>query len=262
MESRIKLTVAYLGDGFCGWQRQAGKPTVQDEIARALARMTGVPTGVVGAGRTDAGVHAAAQAAHADLPARIEAAAVVSALNASLDPRIRVRSAVAVPETFHARHDARAKLYRYRISWRPPRLPWHGLRTATVAAPIDPAAVRRALESVTGTNDMASFSVPQPGSTVRTLHRAWLEDRRAGAVFSFVGDGFLRYQVRRLVGALLEVGFGRLSTAGFEELVDRPRPGSPIRTAPARGLTLERVFYRRSPLLDPRGRAANETEAM
>lgn len=250
MEHRIKLTVAYLGDCFHGWQRQSGARTVQGEIERALRAMTGAPAAVVGAGRTDAGVHAAAQVAHVDLPAGLEPDTVVQALNGTLDPHIRIVSAAVVSTSFHARHDARGKLYRYRIRWRPPRLPWAELRAVTVPRPIEAAAVEPAMARLIGNHDMASFSVPQQGPTVRTLHRAWIEGRRAGLVFNFVGDGFLRFQVRRMVGALLEVGSGLRPVAEIKDLIARPQPGARIRTAPARGLTLERVYYRTSPMLE------------
>ena len=251
MGHRIKLTVAYLGAGFSGWQRQARGRTVQGELERALGRMTGVTPKVVGAGRTDAGVHAAGQTAHTDLPAKIEPADLVRALNASLDPDLRILSSAAVGDAFHARHHALAKLYTYRVRWRPERLPWAGLRTITTNSPTDEEQARRAVALLVGSRDMASFSVPQARPTVRTLHRAWIEDRRHGMNLHFVGDGFLRYQVRRMVGAVLDVGLGRLSLADFEDMLNRPQPGASIRTAPARGLTLERVFYRHSPLMDP-----------
>lgn len=249
MAHRIKLTVAYLGEGYSGWQRQSRQRTVQGELERALAAMTGASPSVVGAGRTDAGVHAAGQVAHTDLPATIPAGDLVRAMNAALDDHVRVLAARPVPDHFHARRDALGKLYTYRIRWRPSRLPWVGLRSVAVRMPIDQELLRRAMALLPGRRDMASFSVPQQRPTVRTLHRAWVDDQSDGVNLHFVGDGFLRYQVRRMVGAVLDVGSGRLPPAGLEELLVSPRPGARVHTAPARGLTLERVFYRHSPLL-------------
>ena len=249
MGHRIKLTVAYLGGGFSGWQRQREGRTVQGELERALTTMTKAPSTVAGAGRTDTGVHAAAQVAHTDLPAGIQPPMLVRALNQSLDPFVRVRAAVAVGDSFHARHDALGKLYTYRVRWRPARLPWLGLRTVTTKPPTEKDRVHSAMALLVGMRDMASFSVPQSKSTVRTLHRAWAESRRDGMDIHFVGDGFLRSQVRRMLGAVLEVGLGRLSLPDFEDLLTCPQPGAPLQTAPAKGLTLERVFYRQSPLL-------------
>jgi tRNA pseudouridine38-40 synthase len=252
MGQRIKLTVAYLGGRFRGWQRQPDGPTIQDELERALATTTSWSgLKVAGAGRTDAGVHAAAQAAHVDLPSPIPTSGLLRGLNAKLPEEITVRWAVNVSDDFHARYSARAKLYTYRARWRNPTLPWVGLRAATVPPVHDLVALERAARRLPGRRDMASFSVPQDASTTRTLYRVWLSHRRDGLDLHFVGDGFLRYQVRRMVGALLAVGRGGLSPAEFGDLLEEPRPGATIQTAPARGLTLERVFYRRSPLLEP-----------
>ena len=252
MGHRIKLTVAYLGGPFRGWQRQQEGPTVQGELECSLTAATsGLEVIVVGAGRTDAGVHAAAQVAHADLPVWIPADGLLRGLNGLLPEEIRVRSVVAVDGGFHARRSALGKLYTYRARWKAPILPWTGLRTAPVHPITDRASLLLAVRLLPGRRDMASFSVPQAMPTTRTLSRVWAAERRYGLDLHFVGDGFLRYQVRRMAGALLDVGRGRLSLAEFRDLLDDPRPGAPLHTAPARGLTLERVFYRDSPLLHP-----------
>ena len=246
MSARMKLVVAYLGTPFAGWQRQQDQPTVQGELERALAQITGGRAGaVVGAGRTDAGVHAAGQVAHCDLPERLPPAALVRALNAVLPPAIRIRAAARVDPDFHARSSARGKLYTFRASWREPLLPWLGLRVATVA-PVDVDALGAALRILPGTRDWASFTVPEPGpdSTVRTLFRVDLRRRREGFEADFVGDGFLRYQVRRMMGAALEVAGGLRSPEDLRSLTAEPRPGAAIRTAAAGGLSLERVYYR------------------
>jgi tRNA pseudouridine38-40 synthase len=252
MAHRTKLTVAYLGGSFHGWQRQRDRRTVQGELERALAVMTGgLEAAVVGAGRTDAGVHAAGQVAHFDLPSPIPPEGIVRGLNGLLPDEIRVRAAAQVSTDFHARRSARGKLYSYRARWRPSPLPWLGLRCAVVQPISDPGALTRAAALLAGRHDLASFTVPEAADepTVRTLHRVWIRGRRDGLDLHFVGDGFLRYQVRRMVGALLDVGRGQLTHADFERLLAEPRPGAPIRTAPARGLTLERVLYRGTSLL-------------
>jgi tRNA pseudouridine38-40 synthase len=247
MAHRTKLTVAYLGGGFHGWQRQPDRRTVQGELEHALTVMTGGrEAAVVGAGRTDAGVHAAGQVAHLDLPVTIPPDGIVRALNRLLPEEIRVRAAAEVSTGFHARRSARGKLYIYRARWQPSPLPWLGLRCAVVQPISDPGGFARAAALLVGRHDLASFTVPEAAHqpTVRTLYRVWTRRRRDGLDLHFVGDGFLRYQVRRMVGALLEVGRGRLAHADFARLLDDPRPGARLATAPARGLTLERVFYR------------------
>jgi tRNA pseudouridine38-40 synthase len=122
-----------------------------------------------------------------------------------------------------------------------------------VEAITDGPALAAGLGLLAGRRDVASFTVPDAarGSTERTLYRVALSRRRWGIEFHFLGDGFLRYQVRRMVGALLEVGRGTMTFEQFQQLLSRPRPGASIRTAPANGLSLERVLYRRCPALDP-----------
>lgn len=254
MTVRIKLIVAYLGGHFHGWQRQRGQRTVQGELERALRSITHTESiSVSGAGRTDAGVHAAGQVAHCDLPAAIPPDALARALSGMLPPEIRVRSAHPVPTTFHARKSARGKRYTYRARWRVPSLPWVDPLSAQVAPIRDHAAFESAVGLLIGRHDWASFTVPNPesGSTVRTIFQVSLRPHKWGIDLHFVGDGFLRYQVRRMVGAALEVGQGRRGIGDLQGLIERPQPGAPIHTAPATGLTLDRVFYRKSAQLDP-----------
>lgn len=253
MRTRTKLTIAYLGGPFLGWQRQPTGRTVQGEIERALATMTsGLEAAVVGAGRTDAGVHAAGQVAHVDLSAMIPPDAMVRALNGLLPDEIRVRSAVRVDERFHARRSARGKLYCYRVRWRPSPWPWLGARCAVMPRVVAFDELGRAAARLVGCHDFASFTVPEAAAepTVRELYRVQVSPRRDGLDLGFIGSGFLRYQVRRMVAALLEVGRDRLCVDDVQEMIASPQPGRPLPTAPARGLTLERVLYRRTPLLE------------
>jgi len=251
MAHRMKLVVAYLGTDFHGFQRQQGQRTVQGELERAFAKVTGDPAmTVVGAGRTDAGVHAVAQVAHVDLAAAIPPEGLVRGLNSILEPTIQIRSARIVGSRFHARKNARGKLYTYRARWGSAPLPWVDIRSARVRKVEDPSQLAAAARLLVGRHDCASFTVTDPGceSTVRDIFRVRLQRRREGLDLEFVGNGFLRYQVRRMVGALLEIGWSRRTVEDFRALIEHPQPGAPIQTAPASGLTLERVYYRRSPL--------------
>ncbi len=255
MALRMKIVVAYLGAPFHGWQRQRGQRTVQGELERALARCVGgTRITIMGAGRTDAGVHAAGQTAHCDLPGRIPPEKLVSSLNAILPPEIRVRSARPVGPGFHAQKSALGKLYTYRIRWRERDLPWLDLRSAVIKPVADMDAVATALTLLPGCRDWASFTVtsPTPASTVRTLYAAHMKPRPSGLDLEFVGEGFLRYQVRRMVGVLLEVGRGRKTLDDVRRLLDHPTPGASIQTAPAAGLCLEKVYYGRAPLVSRR----------
>jgi tRNA pseudouridine38-40 synthase len=250
MDRRMKIEIAYHGRPFHGWQRQRDQPTVQGELEAAVAKVfRGHRVAVVGAGRTDAGVHAAGQVAHLDPPGSIPPEALVHALNARLPPEIRVLSARAVAASFHARKSALAKLYTYRARWQEARLPWSEPRSATVRRISDFASFTAALTLFRGRHDWSSFTVPQPGvdSTIRTLYSVRFRRRRGGFDLDFVGEGFLRYQVRRMVGALLELGWHERDLDDLRSLVEQPRPGAKIRTAPATGLCLEHVYYRACP---------------
>lgn len=253
MSVRMKLIIAYHGRHFHGWQRQKGQRTIQGELERALGSIAGfgsIP--VTGAGRTDAGVHAAGQTAHCDVPVAIPSEALVRTLNRSLPPEIRVRSARRAPSGFHARTSARGKLYTYRARWRASSLPWADPLSAQVMQITDRDQFEKALRILAGRYDWASFTVvnPESESTVRKISRVSCRHRRSGVDIDFVGDGFLRYQVRRMIGAALEVGQGRRRFEDFRALIEHPQPGARVQTAPAAGLTLQRVFYRRTAQLD------------
>ena len=191
---RFKLVIAYLGTPFHGWQRQPGCRTVQGELESAAQRVTRHQRqSVVGAGRTDAGVHAAGQVAHLELAVEIPPDGLLRALNGLLPDEIRLRSVRCTGPGFHARRSARAKLYIYRARWQPPSLPWLGLRSAILPPVVDPEALQRALRLLPGRRDMASFTVTDPtqGPTERQLHRVWSVPRRRGIDFCFLGRGFL-----------------------------------------------------------------------
>ena len=250
MGRRMKLKIAYHGESFHGWQQQRGQRTVQGELHKALATLfRGHRISVVGAGRTDTGVHAAGQVAHLDAPGSIPPEALVCGLNSRLPRQIRVLSASPVAETFHARKSALGKLYTYRARWCEPKLPWLEQRSAAVKKISNSAGLSAALDLFMGRHDWASFTVPDPGteSTTRTIFRVRLRHRSEGIDLDFFGEGFLRYQVRRMVGALLEVGLGERDEDNLKDLINNPRPGAPIRTAPAHGLCLEHVYYRSCP---------------
>lgn len=250
MVRRMKLEIAYQGLSFHGWQTQRDQRTVQGELHSALAALFREHRVlVVGAGRTDSGVHAAGQVAHLDPPGSIPPKALVRGLNSRLPRQIRVLSAQFVADTFHARKSALGKRYTYRARWREPRFPWLEQRSAVVRKISDAARFSDAVDLFVGRHDWASFTVTNPGteSTTRSIFRVRLHHRREGIDLDFFGEGFLRYQVRRMVGALLEVGSGDRDVDGLKDLIENPRPGAQIRTAPAHGLCLEHVYYRNCP---------------
>jgi tRNA pseudouridine38-40 synthase len=233
--------------------------TIQDCLNTAFHRVLGVPVRTQGSGRTDAGVHALAQVAHADVPAtaRLTPDAWTHALNACLPPSIRVTRVSPASPAFHARFDATGKTYRYRI-WRPRILcPFQAGRAWHVYGPLDTAALHAAAALLPGTHDFARLSANRggerearlrldPATTTRTLRRVHLTGLEDSDVLEieFEGDGFLYKMARLLTGSLLQVARRRESLAWFRDLLDRPRaePKS-HHAAPADGLYLVEVRY-------------------
>jgi len=244
---RLRLELAYLGTFYEGWQAQdvvrdggAAPRTVQATLEAALARMHGVPMRVHGASRTDAGVHADGQVAHVDVPPgapRVPPAGLRKGLNALLPWDVRVVAAAEAPPSWHARFDALGKRYVYRLRRGDHLLPFEGLRETLAAPRLDVQAMGVAASRLVGRRNFAGFGLagaPRK-TTVRTLARLSVEEDGPLLVVTAVGDGFLRGMVRRIVGTLLEAGLGRTDPL---EAFETPGP-----TAPARGLTLEEVFY-------------------
>ncbi|MGC8915709.1 MAG: tRNA pseudouridine(38-40) synthase TruA [Thermoanaerobaculum sp.] len=247
---RLRLTLAYLGTHFAGWQKQKNARTVQGELEAALTRLYRQPVVTVGAGRTDAGVHAAAQVAHLDAPLPIPATGVTAAVNAFLPRDVRVLRVEDAPPSFHARRSAVGKRYRYRLAWGPLLPPWEGERRLWLPHPPDPGRLAEAVGLLAGEHDFARFSLAGHGGhgkrgTVRTIYVATVRFRSTRADVILEGDGFLRGMVRRLVGAALEVAWGRQEIRWLSSLLAGEGVKPPAPTAPAGGLTLEWVFYRR-----------------
>jgi tRNA pseudouridine38-40 synthase len=205
---------------------------------------------IVGAGRTDAGVHADGQVAHFDAPLPIPPAGLARALNACLDSDVRVLRAWRAPSSFDARRSARGKRYRYRLaSAGGPLGPWEALRTWQVPHRLDPQAVVAAVALLVGTHDFASFALAGHSGTgrrgtERTISSGRVLSRGRRVALVLEGDGFLRGMVRRIAGALVEIGRGARDLDWVAGLLRDPAIGPPAPTAPAHGLTLERVFYR------------------
>ncbi len=243
----FKITVAYDGTEFVGWQRQATGVSIQGLLEDAARELAERDVTVVGAGRTDAGVHALAQIAAFTLAREIHADTVLRALNARLPDAVRVVAADEVPSTFHPQFDARAKRYRYRI-WNgdvlPPferRYAWH------VPGALDVGAMQLAARLLEGEHDFAAFqsSGSDVETTVRRILKSAIADRTIADLIEYdiTGTGFLRHMVRTIVGSLVEVGRGRQRPEWMSAVVesrDRSRAG---RAAPAAGLFLVGVDY-------------------
>lgn len=250
----IRLTIAYDGSAFAGWQRQADRPTIQGVIEDALARLLNAPVVLHGAGRTDAGVHALGMVANFQTPRVLPLAAYRQGLNSMLPAAVRILGAEEVSGDFHARFSARGKVYRYSFSTAAIMPPCRRLYRAHLPGPFDAALVRSLLPQLLGEHDFSAFEAAgsrdrgREGGRggVRRLERLSLEQEdRAGREFflELTGDGFLRHMVRNIAGTLVALGRGRPRVATPAELLaggDRSRAGP---TAPACGLTLLRVLY-------------------
>ncbi len=243
---RLALVLAYQGTDYSGWQRQPNAPTIQQAVEDALSRVCARPVTVVAAGRTDAGVHARGQVAHADVITRLEPGELTRAVNALLPADVLVRRAGWVSEKFHARYDARRKTYVYLIHTGRQRplfsrpFVWHCTRD------LDLTAMDRAASALVGRRDFTSFAAAggEVKSAVREVQAAeWHRDEAGRLVFTITANGFLRTMVRSIVGTLVQVGAGRFTPAEISDIVasrDRSRAGP---TAPPQGLWLMNVNY-------------------
>ena len=273
----FKITLAYDGAEFCGWQRQPEQRTVQGELERAWQEITGEAIRVVGASRTDAGVHAAGQAASVESTTELAPEVLVGGLNAKLPEDVGVRAVEIAPAGFHATHDARRKRYRYLI-YNDHRRPifargvaWH------IPAALDAAAMQAAALHLVGTHDFVSFQSAgsERESTVRTIFAAEVtassapasgrgsgsagvdlknpraepgaegSDDEASALVAIEveGDGFLYNMVRTIAGTLVEVGRGRRAPEWVAEVIEAKSRAAAGQTAPPHGLTLLWVAY-------------------
>lgn len=247
----LKLSIAYDGSGFSGWQIQPGAITIQDTLASAIGRVTGENVLPQGSGRTDAGVHALAQVATFTLESPIPADGLLAALNDVLPSSVRVLDAQVVPADFHARKAARAKTYRYRIyrdAICPPFLAkyvWH------YPYPLDEAAMKKAAEFVVGEHDFTSFAAVDPErgregeivSNVRKVFSSTWSREHEELIYTVRGSGFLHHMVRNLVGTFILVGKGTLQPADIARILAQQKRSAAGATAPASGLYLVSVEY-------------------
>jgi tRNA pseudouridine38-40 synthase len=241
----LRLTVAYDGTAYVGWQRQANGTSIQQLVEEAFLPLAGSAPTVAGAGRTDAGVHAAGQVASVNVEIAYPVSAIQRALNFRLPADIRVLEVADARPGFHARSHARGKTYRYRIATAAVRSPfdrafvWH----APEARDLD--AMRDAAARLVGRHDFVSFQARGSAvtATTRTIERLEIHETPGEVTVEVDGDGFLRHMVRAIVGTLVECGSGARRPASMDAILaarDRQAAGA---TAPACGLTLMSVRY-------------------
>ena len=249
----LKLTLAYDGGDYVGWQRQPVGRSIQGELERAFEEIEGQRIAVHGAGRTDAGVHALAQVASIRLKHDIEVHSLVRALNAKLPLDVRVLSVEQVEDQFHARFYSRRKVYRYFIAPGPMVSPFVRRYAWHVAELLDITAMNEAAVALLGQHDFAAFQAvgSDVETTIRTISEVTIGTRQLPEVESttplisvdVIGEGFLRHMVRIMVGTLVSVGKGQRPASAMSDLIssgDRECAGI---TAPAHGLFLVSVVY-------------------
>ena len=251
MARNFKLTLAYDGAGFCGWQLQPDGRTIQGEVADAIRRVTGEQVLPQGSGRTDAGVHAFGQVASFALASPIPAPNLQIALNHTLPASIRVLAVEEVSHDFHARHSAKAKTYEYRIYRGDICPPFVAPYVYHHPYPLSEGAISDAGKLVVGEHDFTSFAAVDPErgkdenevDNVRTIFSSsW---QREGEMFAYRvrGDGFLHHMVRNLVGTFLLVGKGSLAVDAIPKILAAKSRSQAGPTAPAEGLFLVSVEY-------------------
>ncbi len=243
---RIRLDIAYHGAGFEGWQSQAGGNTIQDHIEKAFELLCAQRIIVHGAGRTDSGVHAEAQTAHADVPeGRFDLRSWRNALNAHLPEAIRVMHVEQVAEDFHARFSAKGKIYRYTI-WNAEAMnPLERDRAWHVPQKLDLKTLREACELFTGTHDFAPFSLRrtnEPENTIRTITAIQIDQMGPKLQLTFEGAGFLYKMVRILSAATIRLASGKTTLNDLENSLNKGEPAF-LHVAPAHGLCLIKVDY-------------------
>jgi tRNA pseudouridine38-40 synthase len=238
-----KLTIAYDGTQYGGWQLQPNALTIQGLLEAALKRIAGKHVVVHGSGRTDAGVHARRQIANCSFATRHTPAILRSALNANLPEDVRVLRAQEVDAKFHARFSAKAKEYRYQIDAGAVADPflrgyaWHHPR------PLNIAAMREAAALLKGRHDFSALSAKSERDPVRKISKITVTKHGSQLTISVRANGFLYKMVRSIVGALVKVGEGKLTVEQLRELVRGKKRTALVETAPAKGLFLWKVDY-------------------
>ncbi|MDI6763246.1 MAG: tRNA pseudouridine(38-40) synthase TruA [Thermodesulfobacteriota bacterium] len=242
----IKLLIEYDGTNYLGWQVQAKGPTIQGMIEEKLKQLTGEGVRLIGSGRTDAGAHAIGQVAHFKTRSEMDLRSIQRALNSLLPHDIVIKRVEEAKEDFHARKHARSKIYEYRILNQPIRSVFHRGYAWHIPQKLDWEEIKKATQKLVGEHDFSSFrSTGTPTKTaVRKVFRAkWKKGRDDLIRFEIEASGFLKQMVRAIVGTLVEVGKGKISSEEFQRILeskDRKEAGP---TAPAQGLFLKEVKY-------------------
>ena len=243
---RLALIVEYEGTHYHGFQYQDNALSIQEELEKAVLRFTGESLRVKGAGRTDAGVHARGQVVAFDTATSYPPQTYLRALNYYLPDDIAVKAAHRAPSDFDPRRMASSRRYSFTIECGPVPSPLMRRTAHHVASPLDVPRMRRAARHFVGRHDFARFAGPlsrRGASTVREVHEASVRRRGDIVTLEVEGNSFLPHQVRRMAGALVDVGLGRLAPAQLRSMVYGEQVDAVARSLPPRGLCLLRVNY-------------------
>lgn len=241
----IKLILQYDGTNYRGWQVQLGLPTVQGVIEDKLYEILKERVKIIGAGRTDSGVHALGQVANFKIEAHIAAQAILRGLNSLLPRDIIIVDASEVDLAFHARYSAKSKLYKYLITTAPYPSPFHRNYALHCGRPLDLSAMKLACGYLIGEHDFSSFRAAdlKQGDPRRNLYRLEPIDKEGFIEIYIEASGFLKHMARNLVGTLLEVGLGRREPSWVRDVLESKDRRAAGRAAPQHGLYLVSVIY-------------------
>jgi tRNA pseudouridine38-40 synthase len=247
LTTRLALVLEYDGTNYFGFQWQANAPTIQDELEKALEKLTGEKLRVAASSRTDAGVHARGQVVSFKTSSSLPLEAFVHGLNYHLPEDIAVKSAHQVSDSFLVRSMSISREYRYSILNNKTRSPITARFAHRVAGELDVEAMNRACQTLVGIRDFASFTSDigdiKEKSTVRQVYQAKVTRDGDIIVFNVVANAFIRHQIRSTAGALVQVGLSKMSEAEFISILEAKKPGLAGPTLPAGGLCLIRVNY-------------------
>lgn len=243
---RIGLKIEYDGTAYGGWQRQKNAPSIQQTIEEALERALGCSCRVIGAGRTDAGVHAYGQVAHLDIETKIPADRFSYILNQKLPDDIRIVQSWQAAENFHARRDAIGKHYCYTIYQAPHASALERNSSVHVPQQLDVKKMQQAAQVLIGEHDFSAFRTVGSNivGTVRTVYRLEVQQQGQHIHIDIWGNGFLYNMVRIIAGTLIEVGKGKIPVQEMQSILDSKERARAGATAPAKGLAMCEVFYR------------------
>jgi len=243
MLQNYKLFLSYDGTDYHGWQRQPKKRTIQGTLENALEEILRKKTSLIGAGRTDAGVHASGQVAHFKTKTSMKEDEIFRALNSVLPRDIRVNYLSIAQADFHARKSAKSKIYQYRILNARDASPFLIRYTLHWASPIDVESMKKAAPIFIRKHDFTPFSSNRLLHPVREITLSEIRKKGKEIVYTVEANGFLRYMVRTIVGTLLEIGRGKITPEEIDEIFKEGKRSQAGPTAPARGLCLIKVNY-------------------